>query len=69
MSHRVTPYILKTNTRPNVLIVVHRGGGKHSDGEDIRDCECHPLVLSFEQIIAYTIPQLAELLDQHYRVH
>jgi hypothetical protein len=69
MSHKITPYTLKTSTRLGVVIVIHRGEGEHLEGENMMDCECHPLVLTFEQIIAYTIPELATLLDQHYRVH
>jgi hypothetical protein len=69
MTHKISPYTLKTSTHPSVVIVIHRGEGEHVDGEDMKDCECHPLVLSFAQINAHTIPELQELLDQHYRVH
>lgn len=69
MSEKISPYTLKTNTRPHVVIVIHRGEGEHTEGEDMMDCECHPLVLSFAQINAHTIPELQTLLDQHYRVH
>ena len=69
MSYKITPYALKSNSTPKVVIVIHRGEGEHVEGEDMMDCECHPLVLSFEQINAHTIPELQELLDQHYRVH
>lgn len=64
-NHPTAEY-LRELARDGGDFTLHRGDIDHIASET---CECFPLILTSEQILAYNTVELTRLLAQHYRVH
>lgn len=51
------------------VYTVHRevAGIEHTCGADALNCDCLPLVMSFQQIHAHRMADLQATIDQHFR--